>query len=336
MDRHHLVEVCNKLGVSPPVELPSRVYGGLLHSMWKLDVGHHSYAVKQLSKDIKLTEKVKNNYELTEMIAFRFSKENIPAISALQFSGRHLLEISGEAFLIYPWIEGSILDKDAVSENHALKISSLLAKMHRINLNIPELSEADFDLHSSSDINLLIDRAISLGCLFGADLKKHQEKIIVINEAFHQCVPSLKKSVLVSHGDLDQKNVLWNERDQCFVIDWESARKLNPTYEIIDTSLNWSGITTVHFNQALFLKMIKAYVEAGAAIDKNHIEAAFYAVLGNWLNWMIYNIKRSCTSDAANIEQRKIGVEQVCQVLSTVIRLEKLMSHLSDHIHKRL
>jgi hypothetical protein len=40
------------------------------------------------------------------------------------------------------------------------------------------------------------------------------------------------------------------------LIDWESARKLNPAYEIVNASLDWSGITT-DFDSKLFIKIIE-------------------------------------------------------------------------------
>lgn len=332
MNKHQLIEICNKLGFSPPVENPTRVHGGLLHSMWKLDVNHDSYAIKQLSKDIKLTEEVKSNYELTEVIAFRFSQKNIPAVSAMEIAGKHLLEISGTAFLIYPWVDARALDKDTVSEEHALKIAALLSRLHLINLDVPELLEPAFDTHSSEKIKDLINKAASNQCLFAEDLKNNQQRIIAINEEFHKGIPLLKQIMVVSHGDLDQKNTLWDDHNQPFLIDWESARKLNPTYEIIDISLNWSGITTSNFNQLLFIKMLKTYMQAGAVIDKNYIKAVFYAVLGNWLNWMAYNIERSCKSDVENLDQQRIGIEQVQQVLPTILRLEMLIPHLINLI----
>ena len=63
----------------------------------------------------------------------------------------------------------------------------------------------------------------------------------------------------MSHGDLDQKNVLWDANDVPILIDWESARRLNPLCEIVNASLDWSGITTSHFDEALFTQMLKVY-----------------------------------------------------------------------------
>lgn len=160
MKSHHLAEICSKLGISHPARETIRVYGGLLHLMWKLDSENQSYAIKQLSKDIQLSEEVIKNYELTENIAFRFSKLGIPAVSAIEVAGKHIIIIDGTAFLIYPWVEAQALDKDAISKPHALQVPAMLAKMHLINLDAPELSEPEFDMHQTESIIRLIDNAI--------------------------------------------------------------------------------------------------------------------------------------------------------------------------------
>lgn len=131
---------------------------------------------------------------------------------------------------------------------------------------------------------------------------------------------------MVSYADLDQKNVLWNADDKPILIDWESARKVNPTYEIVNASLDWNGITTDRFNEKRFIAMICAYKTAGGIIDKRVLEAAFYGVLGNWFNWMAYNIKRACVIEES--AKKQVGIREVNQVLATIIRLRKMIPGL--------
>lgn len=100
-------------------------------------------------------------------------------------------------------------------------------------------------------------------------------------------------------------------------MDWESARKLNPTYEIVNAGLDWRGITG-EFNQNLFKSIIDAHQHAGGIIDNVSFEASFYGVLGNWINWPVYNIECSCSHNMS--EQRIMGIEQVLQVLPTINR----------------
>ncbi|HAT8893442.1 TPA: aminoglycoside phosphotransferase family protein [Legionella pneumophila] len=319
MNKTQLEIICKKLNIQIPGEPPKRVYGGLLHKMWYLESNNFKFAVKQLNDRIQLTEEVRFQYELTEEIAFQFSQHNIPAVHAIKTENNYLIFSEVEAFLVYPWITAKALDKDAISEIHALKIAALLAKIHRINLNIPELSAQEFDIHPNEKISVLIDQSASQNLVFKEQLKSNQGIIIELNDLYQKAIPILQSSSVVSHGDLDQKNVLWDKNNAPFLIDWESARKLNPTYEIVNCALDWSGITTPLFHKPLFIKMLRTYASSGITINHAHLEAAFYGVLGNWINWLVYNIERSFSSDK---EQQNIGIEQVLQVLPTIIQVK--------------
>ncbi|MGE0207183.1 MAG: phosphotransferase, partial [Candidatus Babeliales bacterium] len=154
--------------------------------------------------------------------------------------------------------------------------------------------------------------------------------LLDINENYINAIDILRGNIVISHGDLDQKNVMWTDENQPLLIDWESARKLNPTYEIINAALDWSGITT-GFNKELFCSMIYAYKEAGGIIDMRYIDAAFWGVLGNWINWMVYNIKR--VIEPQNFEEKKLGEAQVHQVLPTILNIYKVKHELINVIN---
>lgn len=326
MNTNHLFNLCNHFGLGTTIRSPKRVYGGLLHLMWHIDTDKGAYAIKQLSRDINLTDEgIINNYDLTEQITSRFIQQGIPAVCSLEKSGKHLRLIDNTGFLVYPWVDAGALDKDTVSENHALQIPAILAKIHLINLDVPEIAQPKFDIHSRNKLIKLIDKSESFDCSFANDLRKNQNDILAANDAYQNMISVLKNHIVISHGDLDQKNVLWDENNNPILIDWESTRKINPTYEIVNACLDWSGITT-NFNKELFAKMIAAYQKAGGIIDKPAFEASFYGVLGNWLNWMVYNMERSCNREES--EQKNIGINQVKQVLLTISRLQRIIPEL--------
>lgn len=116
--------------------------------------------------------------------------------------------------------------------------------------------------------------------------------------------------------------MLWHN-DEPLLIDWESARLLNPTQEILNAALDWSGITTV-FNENIFDTMIKAYQQAGGVIVNETLEAAFYGILGNWINWMVYNIERSFKTRSDEAQQQKLGIEQVMMVLKVIVSINSI------------
>lgn len=326
MNNHQIESICSHFNLGMPIKPPQRIYGGLLHTMWQLQTEKNIYAIKQLSRDINLSDNhIIENYNLTEQIASRFIQKGIPAVCAIEQASTYLLLIDNIGFLVYPWVVAKALDKDTISESHALQIAVILARLHEINLQTPEILEPEYDVHTNSDLVALAQKAEEYHCPFTESLNKNLEVLLSANTAYHQAIPILKMHSLVSHGDLDQKNVLWDKADTPVLIDWESARKLNPTYEIVNGSLDWSGITT-EFNHTLFNKMIQQYKKGGGTINKSAFEASLYGVLGNWINWLVYNIERSC--NPPDSEQHTIGIEQVLQVIPTILCLNDLITKL--------
>lgn len=333
MNQKHLKHLNQHFNLGQQVQTPERIHGGLLHIMWRLDTDKGSFAIKQLSKDIDLkNQQIIKNYELSEGIASRFVARGIPGVCAIAQSGKYLFMIDETGFLVYPWVNAKALDQHAVSEPHALKIATILAKMHCLNLDEPEITQPEFYTHTNQKILELLDKAESFTCPFAANLRKNQKNILAANEAYQNAIPILKTDTIVSHGDLDQKNVLWDSSNNPIIIDWESACKINPTYDLINTAFYWSGITS-NFDMALFFKMIEAYQKAGGVINKEHVVAACYGSF-SWIGWLAYNIERSCVLGES--EHSNIGIEQVSQTLATILRLQRVIPEVIKIIEGKL
>lgn len=325
MNQNHLNTLCDYFNLGHPIQAPERVFGGLLHIMWRLNTDKGSYAIKQLSKDIALSdEHVVKSYELSERVAFDFNAQEVPAVSALQKNDKHLYTIDAFGFLVYPWVDSTVLGQHVISEEHALKIAVILAKMHRLNLNEPEITEPKISIYTKEKIIKIIKKAQRFDCPFAVDLQKYQENILAANEAYQRVIPLQNIEAIVTHGDLDQKNVLWDKDNNPVLIDWESACKVNPTYDFITTAFYWSGITT-DFNQSLFLKMIETYKNAGGMINIDHALLACYGPY-SWIDWLVFNIERACVSRKS--ENQKIGIQEVNQTLAGILRLQILVPQI--------
>jgi aminoglycoside phosphotransferase (APT) family kinase protein len=325
MEQKTLAKVCQAFNLGAPMAEPSKVHGGLLHRMWKIKTSAGLFAVKQLSSDMNLQdEAIKNNYELSEDIAARFVEKGIPAVAALISQGKHVFEVEGQYFLVYPWVNGTTIDAKIISEAHALKVAAMLAKIHQINLAVSKPKESS-TAYTTAHVLETLKKAEAHHCPFAADLRQHEQALIAINEAYNHAVMALTQHQVMTHGDLDQKNVLWDEFDEPILIDWEAATFVNPTYDLINIAFNWSGIITEQFDQALFIKMIKAYKKAGGVIDQNILPAAFDGAC-SWLHWLIYNVERACLAEAS--EQETIGIAQVTQTLDALLHMRQVTPSL--------
>ena len=330
---HALIhKICQRLDLGTPTIPAERIYGGLLHKMWKLTTDKNSYAIKARAPGIDFKNQAsENSYELSEKIDTIFDYDGIPAISAIHKDGDYLVEIDGAFFLIYPWVNAKTLPSNQpISDQHGIKIAALISKIHTINLNIfslPSSQDPEFNTLSSEQILEAIKNSQAKKAPFATELKKHQKILLMLNQKYLDSIPHLKKQSVISHGDLDPKNVLWDAEDQPILIDWESARRLNPTHEIINACFDWSGISLENnFNKNLFFKILEAYQKAGSALDQNLLAPTFYAVAGNWIHWMIFNIQRFC--ETQDSEVLNLSAEQVSQTLRTIVLLENLIPTL--------
>ncbi len=324
----HIQYLCSLLDIGTQSRQLSRVYGGFHHKMWRLDTDRSTYAIKQLSEDTDLSNSdIISHYNVTEAIAETFVSHGISAIFALKRNTNYLQIIENTGYLVYPWSNAVALDENRISKKHALKIASVLAMMHQANIVVPGLKESQLDIHPEEKIIALVQRASECNARSAKALYEELQSFLSIADSYKAAVKILEKHVLISHGDLDQKNVLWDATDNPILIDWESARKLNPTYEIVLEATDWSGITS-KFDHSLYEKIISAYKQAGGVIESDFLHASFDCILGDWLYWLMYNIARSV--DLEDAEQRSIGTKQVDLVLSTILRLKHLLPKLAS------
>ena len=329
MNQSHLNFICAELQLGAPVGMATSVYGCRGGSfMWRVNTETRSYAIKQLAPVVDITsERMTAKYELSEMIADRFKQQGIKAVSAIEKSGKHLIIIENTGYLVYPWVEGYTLGRHEISEPHALKIAEVIAKLHSINLSVPEIEVPHVDIYTSDRIIEAIDKAVSYECSFAKLLKENQNFILSMNESYLAVVPLLLENTVVTHGDLDQLNILWDKADHPILIDWESVRKLNPTREIVRASLGWSGIGTENSSSlSIYTNMLRTYIKSGGILNANHIHAAFYSSIGSMVFWMLYNIDIACTSDVTEVKDT--AIKEINGVMISMTKFNVLVTDL--------
>ena len=72
--------------------------------------------------------------------------------------------------------------------------------------------------------------------------------------------------------------------------------------------MDWSGFIVGAGITENFFNVLKAYHAEGEQIDRNLVQPAFFAVIGNALNWLFFNIKRSMDN---SIEINELTMAQV-------------------------
>ena len=63
---------------------------------------------------------------------------------------------------------------------------------------------------------------------------------------------------VISHRDLDPKNVMWKEKNP-YIIDWEAAGYVNPYQELVEVLNYWIVDAEGTYDYGMFQALIKAY-----------------------------------------------------------------------------
>lgn len=324
----HVEQLCALFDLGGPISDPVAVSGGLHHRMWCLDTQSGRYAVKQVADDMDMRDAgTVRHLNATEAAAQAFAECGIPALASLSREGQHLQVLDGTGYLVFPWTAHRALDKNSIGEYHAATVAEILARMHLAGIDIAGLEEPVAWPLTPQHVREILQLARQRNAREAIYLIEREDDILRAVETHEAALADLSHTQVISHGDLDHKNVLWNDAGEPLLIDWESARPINPTYELLLEALDWSGITA-NFETGPFEHFLRAYVNAGGSIIADLVPRAFDAVLGTWVNWMLFNVDRA--AEYADLRQRAIGTEQIDVAVGALLRLEKNIPRLRE------
>jgi len=296
--------------------------------MWRVETESGIYAVKELSADTDLSdEDTVTGYNVSEAIAETFASVGIAAVVALKVADDYLTIVGDQGYLVYPWCNYTALARGQVDERHGLAVARLLARMHGADIGVAGVKETALEAFPLERVDELVDRASERQPLYAKSLSSQRQRLDEIVALRNAAIVELKQKLVIGHGDLDQKNVLWDDRDRPVLIDWECAGKLNPTYETINAALDWSGAAS-QLRPGLFRRMLETYQDAGGELEVDAMEASLDYIAGDWAIWPLYSLGRSL--EEVNPRRKKIEAEQIELLVPTILRLKQLTPDLLD------
>lgn len=320
-----LEELFNKYNLGKLTEEPKQITGGLMHRMYQVTTKEKRYAVKEMNPSIMKRTGVVENIINSERISVTF-KEIVPVIAAIHLNDSPLLVLNGKYYMVFEWLDGiSIFPPDITSEN-CTKIGLLLGKIHSANVIIPNIQK------ESSDTELYEwNKYLLLGQGTGAKWIKELSEIIddlkKWNQESNEACISLSKHLVLSHRDLDPKNIMWKDADP-YIIDWEAAGLINPYQELLEVLNYWSNNGKGELDKDKFIALYNAYTEIAGKCKVSWdkvLAGGFRGMLG-WLN---YNFKRSLGIECSSLEEKNLGIEQVFDT----IRALRQYSQQTDLLH---
>ena len=324
MNRAQVTRLCALYDLGEPLTEAQMVTGGQLHRLWHLTTTRGSFAVKQLNAAIMRKPGIQHEYRISEYIAQSMSKQGISAIAALDSVDGPLQEIDGIFLLVYPWIDGEILPSMPVEPDRALQIGVILAHIHTLSLHIPGVAPLEWQHFHNDDWDILTFQAAEAGLSWAYPVRAALPLLLEWTQSYEDAGEKLMQCLVISHRDLDQKNVLWQSPTAPMIVDWEAAGLINPTMELVSVALSWSGLATGVLKKDIVTTLVNGYIQAGGTIQNTGLDA-LHGLLGTWLGWLLFNMRRSLGESITSEEERQLGIDET---VNTLAILRSLATHL--------
>lgn len=310
-------------------EEPVRVEGGLLHTMYRVSTSDGLFAVKVLNPQIMKRPDAFSNTVHSEKVAKAFGGL-IPAIVSLEIDGKQVHKLGEEHYMVFPWTDGASVFSKEITPHHCEAIGSILGKMHRQNLKVEGIVPEE-DSFKLFDWEAYLQRINEPECSdkeWIAAYKKSVKDIKRWNEMSCESESYLSKLTVISHRDLDPKNVMWSD-DKPHIIDWEAAGYVNPYQELLEVINYWAddgaGKPVKEKYDAL-VNAYRKYMNISAVNWDEVFQGSYIGMLG----WLEYNVKRALGIEASDEAERLLGEEQVIGTIHELYSYQEKIRQLRE------
>ena len=303
----------------------TKVSGGFMHRMYRVETDKGIYAVKHLNANIMKRPDAPDNYRRAEALEKQLEDAGIPIVPALTIDGNKMQLIDGEYFYIFHWQTGAISDWYNISAEQCRIAGNIQGRIHAIERG--PVSQTETEL-SSVNWDGLIKEAANKDHRVEKLIKDNKELLLYAENEMNKARAELPPVESIVDEDMDPKNVMW-DNDRALVIDLECLDRGNPVSSVIQLSLQWAGITICD----LALTKMKAFFEGYTeAYDNGYKE--YWKVFGlayTWIEWLEYNITRAL-DDHADEAERETGLSQVEQTIARI----RYINEMEDTIIRNL
>ena len=296
-----------------------KVTGGLSHRMYKVTTDKGVYAIKELNQGVMKKKEAYSNFVFSEKVVEISRRNKIPAVGALKINNKIITKIDNDYFMIFKWLEGKILKAEEITEKHCETIGEILSQIHNTDFSeIEDEERKNLDLEEF-EWNKYIKLAEKQNKAYTGILKQNMDLVYKLNKDSSKALKYARNNLIISHTDLDRKNVIWQE-DKPFVIDWEASGYINPTIELIQVAWYWSGgdIEKIQYNK--FEKVINTYRKYYKGDIDQNVDILIYADNYAGLAWLDYNLRRSlCIENNYEKDVIELAENEVIQSIKELI-----------------
>lgn len=307
---------------------PPRISGGFMHRMYRLDTESGSYALKLLNPEIMKRPDARANYRRAERLEKQLQDAGLPVVAALEFDAQKMLSLEGRDFYLFPWVECKALTPAEVEPQHCRIMGDILARQHALPCEAApgHMEPLDFGWPA-----LLEEAHRRNNAPIRAMLEEHCPLLCSIQQETHAAAKRLSPAVCISNGDMDIKNVLW-QNGSPLVIDLECLDIGHPEREMLMLALMWAGWETDSWKPENFRAFVESYT-ARRGKPRND-PADLYDSMDVWPEWLHYNVKRALGIEAQDEEEMQLGLRQARFAMGRVLFSREVRKDILSIIEK--
>lgn len=308
--------LCEKLRLGRLIGPTVPLTGGHLHRMFSVRTTGGHYAVKALNPLVMLRPRALGDINVSERIS-RIAACYIPAATALMFDGSSVQEIDGQYYLIFDWVNGVATHCSDITVKHCSLIGSYLATLHKLDFgNICPNNDFASD-NPAVNWRTYLDEGIKTGAVWSEHMRINIDRLESWSAQLEASIKRLSCSTVISHRDLEPKNVLWHNGYPT-IIDWEAAGRIHPTHDMIETAVYWARGDSGSVDETKFKAFVGAYIEKNKVADTDW-EAVLDHGFSSLFGWLEYSLRRSLSIECCDDTERQLGTEHVFVTINAAV-----------------
>lgn len=327
----NIEKFCQKYNYGKVLNI-SRLSGGLMHKMFKVETDKGVYCIKVLNPEVMSRKEAYDNFVVSESVSNLAKKNDIHISSALNIEGNYLTKLEDMYYMVFNFVDGKTLKDDEITIEHCKKIGNVLAHIHSLDYKEIRLEPNIVECNRLYDWKSYIDNPnfsrMSYKNIFLKNYKKYNSMLKRANERFNES----NKNQTICHSDMDPKNVMWNN-DNPIIIDWECAGVANPERELLEDALCWSGFLSNNFSEEKFIAIFKEYSKYRSIDNIEWFDVICGNLVGRF-DWLKYNLERSLGIVSNDEEEMKLAENEVIKTIDEINRYLELIGDLDDIIYK--
>ncbi|WP_326930247.1 phosphotransferase [Exiguobacterium artemiae] len=225
-------------------------------------------------------------------------------------------------YLVFRWVDAVMLTTHQITADHAAKIGKQLAHIHSADLSSLQIQQPPESSESGVSWDEFVEHIRLQGLTALDPVTTNLRQIKRWADVSSVAMEQLTGTVVLSHRDLDAKNVLWKS-GLPVLIDWESAGYIHPMHDFVETALYWSLDENNQLHDLHFEAFAKEYVSTGAKLHFP-IEPALSAGYAGKLEWLAYSLSKALRLEPVDDQEQQVAVQQVLETLTALKDYEVL------------